>query len=234
MDIIGKRFGRLTVLRREGDERPLRYRVVCSCDCGEEWSGYLYSLTTGYTKSCGCLKKELAIERNTGMQRHKDMIGQRYGRLTILSRAGTSAGRSAKWLCRCDCGTVKVIAANPMHSGLTRSCGCLQREKAKATMTKHGRYKDADYIRELGDKRRAMKANGFVEHVDPAVVYERDMGLCQICGLPVEDDFNMDHRIPLFLGGKHSYDNCQTSHASCNFKKARYMPEDCAHLWRRS
>jgi 5-methylcytosine-specific restriction endonuclease McrA len=102
-------------------------------------------------------------------------------------------------------------------------------------MTKHGRYKDRDYIQELWSRRRAMKADAFVETVNPAIVYERDMGLCGICGLPVEgDDFNMDHRVPLMLGGKHSYDNCQTAHALCNLRKAAKMPEDCTHLWARN
>jgi 5-methylcytosine-specific restriction endonuclease McrA len=82
---------------------------------------------------------------------------------------------------------------------------------------------------------RAKRQDAFVEHVDPAVVYERDMGLCQICGLPIEnDDFHLDHRIPFAHGGQHSYENCQSAHAVCNMRKHSKLPEYCAHLWRRS
>ena len=79
---------------------------------------------------------------------------------------------------------------------------------------------------------RAKKRAAYIENVDAATVYERDMGLCQICGVVVEDgDFHLDHRIPISRGGKHSYANCQTAHASCNFKKSSKLHNECAHLW---
>ena len=102
-------------------------------------------------------------------------------------------------------------------------------------MTKHGRYKDADYIHELSLRRSAWKRCGTKEVVEPAVVYERDMGLCQLCGLPVgPGELHIDHRIPLVSGGEHSYENCQTTHGACNYKKGRKMPDECGFLWARS
>lgn len=59
-DLVGKRFGRLVVLRPS--ETGVRYgdRVVkawhCRCDCGNETDVSENSLLRGYTKSCGCLK----------------------------------------------------------------------------------------------------------------------------------------------------------------------------------
>jgi hypothetical protein len=38
------------------------------------------------------------------------------------------------WLCRCDCGTEKIVSAGNLRSGHTQSCGCLWRE----AITKHG------------------------------------------------------------------------------------------------
>lgn len=82
---------------------------------------------------------------------------------------------------------------------------------------------------------KAKKHSAFVEHVDESIVYERDMGLCQVCGLPVEiGEFHLDHRIALSRGGEHSYANCQTAHDICNIRKSSKLPDDCAHLWRRS
>jgi len=182
------------------------------------------------------LNSELIKKRNAGEKRHIDLTGMRYGRLAVLSLAdGITNSRGAKWLCRCDCGNEKIIPAHFMRSGGVKSCGCLQKEKAKSLMTKHGRYKDKDYINEVDMRRRAMLMGAHVETVNPAVVYERDMGLCHLCGLPVEGgDFHLDHRVPLIAGGKHSYANCFTSHAGCNYKKGRKMPEECGHLWSRS
>lgn len=82
---------------------------------------------------------------------------------------------------------------------------------------------------------KAKKRSAFVESVMAEIVYDRDLGLCQICGLPVEaGEFHLDHRVPISRGGEHSYANCQTSHAVCNIRKSDRLPNDCAHLWARS
>lgn len=231
-DVIGHRFGRLVAIRYVDDSRN---HAIWKCDCGNEKRVYIYSVLNGDTRSCGCLNTELTAKRNIGTQHHIDITGKRFGRLTAIQRNGITSNRITIWTCKCDCGGSKDISARSLRSGLTRSCGCLQKETARLMMTKHGRYRDRDYINELGDKRRAMKTGAFVERVFRAKVYERDIGLCQICGLPVEDgESTLDHAVPLFRGGTHSYKNCRTAHASCNFKKALKLPEECEHLWRRS
>jgi len=55
-------------------------------------------------------------------------IGNRYGRWTVLSYAGTNKYRTKKWFCRCDCGSERVVYANILHNGRSKSCGCLKRE----------------------------------------------------------------------------------------------------------
>ena len=53
----GKKFGRLTVLRK--DLGCCKYpRWFCRCDCGKEIVVRGYSLSSGNTKSCGCYQKE--------------------------------------------------------------------------------------------------------------------------------------------------------------------------------
>jgi hypothetical protein len=56
-----------------------------------------------------------------------DLIGQEFGRLVVVSRAGSRNGH-ATWFCRCDCLGSKVVTTQALLSGATRSCGCLQRE----------------------------------------------------------------------------------------------------------
>lgn len=99
------------------------------------------------------------------------------------------------------------------------------REHARANVAMHRAYKHSY---------KSKKRSAFVEAVDVAEVYERDMGLCQICGLPVgPGEFHLDHRIPISRGGKHSMLNTQTSHATCNLRKNDKLPSECAHLWLR-
>nr|WP_314638560.1 hypothetical protein [uncultured Olsenella sp.] len=59
IDLAGKRFGRLTVIKRTGtrSHHPL---WLCRCDCGNEIEVTTASLQSGATRSCGCLRKELA------------------------------------------------------------------------------------------------------------------------------------------------------------------------------
>jgi len=57
-----------------------------------------------------------------------DEVGNRYGKLTVINRAGICRGR-ATWLCHCDCGSDKIIPGVLLRNGYTKSCGCLYRLK---------------------------------------------------------------------------------------------------------
>lgn len=65
-----------------------------------------------------------------------NLIGQRFGRLIVLERAGSKNGQSA-WLCKCDCGTEKTITSSNLKFN-TVSCGCYHKEIAKKVNTVHG------------------------------------------------------------------------------------------------
>lgn len=57
IDLTGKRFERLLVLRRHGESyRPVRW--LCKCDCGTETIKAGFSLKRGDTRSCGCLMRK--------------------------------------------------------------------------------------------------------------------------------------------------------------------------------
>lgn len=63
-DLVGKRFGKLLVLRRDGsiDRQP---RWLCKCDCGKEASIAGAHLRRGNTKSCGCWRHEFSVVTKT-------------------------------------------------------------------------------------------------------------------------------------------------------------------------
>ena len=66
IDITRQRFGRLVVKEENG--RYIRKKVLwkCICDCGNETTVVGGDLRNGTTKSCGCLSREMASERNSG------------------------------------------------------------------------------------------------------------------------------------------------------------------------
>ncbi|ECO0419392.1 hypothetical protein DFV33_04705 [Salmonella enterica subsp. enterica serovar Bareilly] len=65
IDLTGKTFGRLTVLNRDTTWKGTRVKWVCLCTCGKRTSVAGSNLLKGTTSSCGCLAKELLVERST-------------------------------------------------------------------------------------------------------------------------------------------------------------------------
>lgn len=60
-----------------------------------------------------------------------DLIGNRFGRLLVVSKSGKrNPTGSIYWECRCDCGTRLLVDGRGLRAGKQRSCGCLQREYA--------------------------------------------------------------------------------------------------------
>ena len=113
-DIVGRRFGRLTVVGLHA-HKPVRY--ICKCDCGNETIVEQSNLKTNTTTSCGCRKREV------GLESAKDLNGRVFGYLTVLGRHGTIGSR-ASWLCRCECGNTTVVTSSHLLDGHTTSCGC--------------------------------------------------------------------------------------------------------------
>lgn len=72
----------------------------------------------------------------------KDMSGQRFGRLKVVSHAGTRTEASGKkrslWLCNCDCGNTVEVLRDNLVGGRTTSCGCYRYERSIACNTDHG------------------------------------------------------------------------------------------------
>ena len=74
----------------------------------------------------------------------KDLTGQKFGRLTALKYMGNS-----KWLCKCDCGTEKIISGKHLKDGGTKSCGCISREVKNLMGQKFGKLTPVKYVGEL-------------------------------------------------------------------------------------
>lgn len=69
-----------------------------------------------------------------------DLTNQVFGRLTVISRAGTQ-NKIATWNCVCSCNNKTVARSNSLKSGHTTSCGCYRDERQKEAgkfITVHG------------------------------------------------------------------------------------------------
>jgi hypothetical protein len=61
--------------------------------------------------------------RNRGAKPKLDLIGARFSRLTVKAFDGTH-GNKCRWVCQCDCGTVKSVSRGNLVTGAVGSCGC--------------------------------------------------------------------------------------------------------------
>lgn len=83
------------------------------------------------------------------MSTFQDLTGQKFGRWTVIGYVGKS-----RWLCRCDCGTVKIVRATHMKSGHSKSCGCYEHEQLIRRNTTHGDNKTPLHYHWLDIKKR--------------------------------------------------------------------------------
>lgn len=63
IDMTGKIFGRLTVIKKDESKKDKRTRWVCQCECGNKVVVRTDTLRSKRTKSCGCLQRDLLVER---------------------------------------------------------------------------------------------------------------------------------------------------------------------------
>lgn len=124
IDLTNQKFGRLTVLYEVPKRKNNNIYWHCKCECGNEKDIRGGDLRNGSTQSCGCLQKEKAANSNS-----KDLLGQKFGRLTVIEKTNKRNKGSIVWKCKCDCGKIIETSSIYLTTGDTKSCGCLQKDR---------------------------------------------------------------------------------------------------------
>lgn len=62
------------------------------------------------------------------MGRLINIIGNKYGRLTVIEHLGVKVRRTHYWKCQCDCGNIIECSGDNLKKGNTKSCGCISKE----------------------------------------------------------------------------------------------------------
>jgi len=138
-DYTDKKFHKLTFVApaHKDENRNWLWKVVC--ECGNTKKVRPRSVTAGITKSCGCLSKEAAKENI------KDITGHTFGYLTVVDFSHTTR-HGALWNCKCKCGNKKTIYGSSIRTGHSKSCGCLQKEKARVSQQRLARLAETHGI----------------------------------------------------------------------------------------
>lgn len=148
IDLTNQRFGKLLVLERDYEEpknHPNERQAwwKCKCDCGNIKS-FRASVIKKAT-SCGC-EKYLNRQPLTENQKHNislgllnspkkknqinnsslNLIGKKFGKLTVLEQTDIRKNKNVVWKCQCDCGNITYAITNSLTKGNTKSCGCIK------------------------------------------------------------------------------------------------------------
>ena len=122
-NLIGQKFGELTILEISEPIKELNSRRIstCLCSCGRKVKSNFSAVINGQTKTCG------DCSRGVRSTRDKDcsyLIGKTIGELTILFRANVSEAEKHKeyYSCRCSCGNELVLPVEKITSGKITTC----------------------------------------------------------------------------------------------------------------
>lgn len=206
-DLTGQKFGEWLVLKRLGSNKYKTPMWECQCSCGVIRNHQASNLLSGSSTSCGCAKQ------------YRDDSGQKFGRLTILSKIQAKDSDYSRYVCLCDCGNYITPIASNIVRGLTTSCGChakaLKVERNKVRMTTHGKSRSKVYRTYQGMIERCYNPNVVNYHMYGG----RGITVCdrwlesfenfyEDMGDPPSDNLSID-RVFNALG--YSKDNCKWS-----------------------
>lgn len=133
-DEIGKRYGKWTVIER-GSNLGRRARWLCECDCGTRELVLASNLRNGTSKSCGCQNKN-------------DLVGQKFGKLTVIAKNETRKNEHVCWDCVCECGNKTTVEGYNLKSGATQSCGCQRSSVGEERIQQLLEDNNIDFIKE--------------------------------------------------------------------------------------
>lgn len=108
----------------------------------------------------------------------EDLIGKRFGRLTVIKKAPKLKSNTTRWECKCDCGKIIQTTRTSLIKGESKSCGCLRKELSKKRLlkiiTKHNMSKARIYRIWQGIKERTSSC----ENIDKKYYYDKGITIC--------------------------------------------------------
>lgn len=110
---VGQKFGKLTIIEETQERRNSNVVWKCQCECGAISYKTIHEVKRGACLNCAKNKK--------------DITGQKFGKLTVIERAGSDKVQSL-WRCKCECGNEIIVKMGELKVGRATSCGCSKRD----------------------------------------------------------------------------------------------------------
>lgn len=113
-ELSGKKFGEWTVISYSDNKDGKGTRWLCTCSCGKNRVVHSSELLRGASKSCGC----------KSLNAKKIMTGKQVGFWTVIGEEKKNRHGQIQWLCKCICGTQRLITGPSLRRRPSSSCGC--------------------------------------------------------------------------------------------------------------
>ena len=119
------------------------------------------------------------------MSKILDLKGKTFNRLTVIKRVDSDKKGQSMWLCKCDCGTVKIVRGYCLKKGLTKSCGCLRRDNARFHIQPDNRLSLglANMRRAIAYYKRSSKIRGLEYNLTEKQFEKLTQQNCYYCGI---------------------------------------------------
>lgn len=80
----------------------------------------------------------------------EDWVGKKFNRLTVMEEGLSYRDKKSNKIvrivkCKCDCGNITETGPSRLKTGITKSCGCIQKEKLKLRSISHGKSYTPEY-----------------------------------------------------------------------------------------
>ena len=128
---------------------------------------------------------------------------------------------------RCSrCGEIKPVDLFCKNPSGTNGIGTICKACKKEYDAKY-RETNRDKRRESHNRRKAIIRGADAERIDPAELWIKTDGVCELCSLPVDPTLiypdpmspSIDHIRPISRGGAHTMENVRITHFSCNVRR---------------
>jgi hypothetical protein len=216
-NIVGLRYGWLTVIKQISGTGSCRGRFLCQCDCGNSKEVAGRHLTFGKTRSCGCLQRDMRYGSTL------DLRGCKVGFLTVVRFGGMAKDRHGTWIARCICGKEVRLTPFQIHKPRgQRSCGCMKRNE------------DRNLVNVICSIKHGAKSRGYSFTLRSERVRELVLLPCYLCGAAPSQVTNCPGHPPFVHNGldridnKLGYDegNCAPCCTACNRAKSTMSIEE--------
>lgn len=119
-DLLGENKIKL-LYRTKKDKNNIWFGIFQCPFCSNTFETRISDVVKNHTRSCGCLAKQ--TKSNNGKRNLKNLLGQSYGKLTVIELTNERNERHAVWKCLCECGNFCFIDSGDW--GHIYSCGCI-------------------------------------------------------------------------------------------------------------